>query len=62
MGEEKEKKSLEEASLDEKDKEIQKLMEEHPFETMSQVENRYGDGREKNGSSGPHEKPFINNH
>jgi hypothetical protein len=32
------------------DKEEKKLMEEHPFETMSQIQNRYGKGRKKNGS------------
>lgn len=29
-----------------------KLLEEHPYETMSQIQNRYGNGRERNGSEG----------
>ncbi len=40
------------SSPDKEEKELQKLMEEHPFETMSQVQNRYGDGRERPGSDG----------
>ena len=29
-----------------------KLLEEHPYETMSQIQNRYGKGRARNGSEG----------
>lgn len=29
---------------------MEQLRKEHPFETDSQIQNRYGDGREKNGS------------
>lgn len=29
--------------------EEKKLLEEHPFETMSQVQNRYGKGRKMSG-------------
>lgn len=32
--------------------EEEKLLEEHPYETMSQVQNRYGQGRKQNGSEG----------
>ena len=31
---------------------LDKLREEHPFETDSQIQNRYGTGREKVGSDG----------
>lgn len=40
------------SSLSKKEQEIARLMEKYPEETMSQVENRYGNGREKNGSDG----------
>ncbi|RYZ49575.1 MAG: hypothetical protein EOO14_20450 [Chitinophagaceae bacterium] len=29
-----------------------RLLEEHPYETMSQIQNRYGNGRARNGSEG----------
>jgi hypothetical protein len=35
-----------------KEEEERKLLDEHPFETMSQIQNRYGNGREQNGSEG----------
>ena len=38
-------------SSPEKDEE-EKLLEEHPYETMSQIQNRYGNGREQNGKEG----------
>ena len=31
---------------------IEKLRTQHPFETDSQIQNRYGKGREKSGSDG----------
>jgi hypothetical protein len=34
----------------------------HPFETMSQIENRYGKGREKNGSDGGSKEGGQSNH
>ena len=39
-----------------------KLREEHPFETDSQIQNRYGDGREKSGSDGTHQDGRGSNH
>jgi hypothetical protein len=51
MANKKEKKAPE-TPEDKKEKEEEKLLEEHPYETMSQVRNRYGHGREKNGSEG----------
>lgn len=39
-------------SSETKKEEERKLLEEHPFETMSQIQNRYGSGREQNGSEG----------
>jgi hypothetical protein len=39
-----------------------KLMEEHPFESMSQVQNRYGKGRRKSGSDGTHQDGRGSNH
>ena len=35
-----------------KEAEERKLFEKHPYETMSQIQNRYGNGRERNGSAG----------
>ena len=35
-----------------KEEEENKLLEEHPYETMSQIQNRYGGGREQNGKEG----------
>lgn len=52
MSEKKEDKSLK-ASLERKEEEEeQKLLDEHPYETMSQIQNRYGHGREQNGKEG----------
>ncbi|HEY1021340.1 MAG TPA: hypothetical protein VGE06_03465 [Flavisolibacter sp.] len=39
-----------------------KLMEKHPFETMSQIQNRYGSGRRKNGSDGTFQDSRGSNH
>lgn len=50
------------SALSKKEKELAKLMEKHPEETMSQVENRYGKGREKNGSDGPYGIATGSNH
>lgn len=52
MAKKQEEKQPVNSSLSKKDQEIARLMEKHPQETMSQVENRYGKGREKNGSDG----------
>ena len=41
---------------------IEKLREQHPFETDSQIQNRYGDGREKSGSDGTHQDGRGSNH
>lgn len=35
-------------------KKLKNEQEQHPYETMSQIQNRYGKGREKNGSDGLH--------
>jgi hypothetical protein len=37
-----------------KKKSTKQLREAHPFETGSQIQNRYGSGREKTGSDGTH--------
>lgn len=55
MAKKKETKTPKQPASDEKSKE-EKLLEEHPYETMSQIQNRYGDGREKNGSEGSENK------
>lgn len=62
MAEKKENASTQQTSLSKKDEEISRLMEKHPEETMSQVENRYGKGREKNGSDGTQKDAVSNNH
>ena len=62
MAEKKEKKTPEKISLTKKEGDLAKLMEKHPEETMSQVENRYGKGREKNGSDGTQKDAVSNNH
>jgi hypothetical protein len=41
---------------------IEKLREQHPFETDSQIQNRYGHGREKSGSDGTHQDGRGSNH
>lgn len=41
-----------ESSEAKKEEEERKLLEEHPYETMSQIQNRYGNGREQNGKEG----------
>ena len=45
-----------------KKKSMEKLREEHPFETDSQIQNRYGDGRENSGSDGTHQDGRGSNH
>ncbi len=55
MTKKKENKKTKTSSTPKKDEE-QKLLEEHPFETMSQIQNRYGEGRAKNGSEGSENK------
>ena len=45
-----------------REEEEKKLMEKHPFETMSQIQNRYGKGREKGGSDGTHQDGRGSNH
>ncbi|HZH66067.1 MAG TPA: hypothetical protein VEY10_14320 [Flavisolibacter sp.] len=39
-----------------------KLREDHPFETDSQIQNRYGKGREKSGSDGTQQSERGSNH
>ena len=34
----------------------------HDYETMSQQQNRYGHGRQQNGSDGSDDRPQGNNH
>lgn len=41
---------------------IERLREQHPFETDSQIQNRYGSGREKSGSDGTHQDGRGSNH
>ena len=41
---------------------LEKLREQHPFETDSQIQNRYGEGREKSGSDGTHQDGRGSNH
>ena len=41
---------------------IERLRDKHPFETDSQIMNRYGDGREKAGSDGTHQDGRGSNH
>jgi len=43
-------------------REEEKQLEKHPFESMSQVQNRYGKGRRKNGSDGSHQDGRGSNH
>lgn len=40
----------------------EKLLEKHPFETMSHIQNRYGDGRERSGSDGSGQEANRLNH
>lgn len=37
-------------------------MQSHEYETMSQIQNRYGNGREKNGSDGSRGTAGFSNH
>jgi hypothetical protein len=53
-------KSKKEASS--KKQTMEKLREKHPFETDSQIQNRYGEGREKSGSDGTHQDGRGSNH
>lgn len=41
---------------------LEQLRKEHPFETDSQIQNRYGNGREKSGSDGTHQDGRGSNH
>jgi hypothetical protein len=34
----------------------------HEYETMSQIQNRYGHGRQRNGSDGSSKEEVSNNH
>lgn len=44
------------------DKTMDKLRKEHPFESDSQIQNRYGNGRERNGSDGTQQDARGSNH
>ena len=59
MAKKKETPSTRPATREEEEK---KLMEKHPFETMSQIKNRYGKGRGKSGSDGSHQDGRGSNH
>jgi hypothetical protein len=48
--------------VDQKKQEEKKLLEKHPFETMSQIQNRYGDGRARTGSDGTNQEANRLNH
>ena len=48
--------------LESKEKTMEQLREEHPFESDSQIQNRYGEGREKSGSDGTHQDARGSNH
>jgi hypothetical protein len=39
-----------------------KSSREHPFETMSQAQNRYGKGRQRSGSDGTGNQGQFSNH
>ena len=43
-------------------REEEKQLEKHPFESMSQVQNRYGKGRRRNGSDGTNQDARGSNH
>ena len=45
-----------------KEADEQRLLDAHPYETMSQIQNRYGDGRKKNGSEGSEKDAQRLNH
>lgn len=57
----KENKVPKEASSSSREQE-KRLMEKQPFESMSQVQNRYGKGRKKNGSDSANQDNRSNNH
>jgi hypothetical protein len=61
MAKKKDNKEVKPSSPPRKEEE-KKLMEEHPYETMSQIQNRYGKGREKGGSDGTHQDGRGSNH
>lgn len=61
MADKKEKAPAKKAG-DPKDAELDKLRKQHPFETDSQIENRYGTGRQKSGSDGGHQDGRGSNH
>jgi hypothetical protein len=41
---------------------MEQLRRQHPYETDSQIQNRYGDGREQSGSDGTNQDSGDNNH
>jgi hypothetical protein len=41
---------------------MEELRAKHPFETDSQIQNRYGEGREKPGSDGTNQDARGSNH
>jgi|GEM_PF-5051210 len=45
-----------------KEQTMEELRERHPFETDSQIKNRYGNGREKPGSDGTNQDARGSNH
>ena len=61
MPKKKETKAPKQPASSEKDEE-KKLLEEHPYETMSQIQNRYGNGRARNGSEGSEKKANRQDH
>ena len=61
MAEKKGKKGPKKTSSPKKDEE-ENLMEKHPYETMSQVQNRYGKGRKHGGSDGTVQDRRGSNH
>lgn len=45
-----------------RDEAERKLLEKHPFESMSQIQNRYGKGRRRSGSDGSQQDGRGSNH
>lgn len=58
----KKEKSAPKSPSEQKEEREKKLLEEHPYETMSQIQNRYGNGRERNGSEGNEQNADRLNH
>lgn len=52
MAKKKENKTPKTSPAQKEEEEERKLLEKHPYETMSQIQNRYAHGRERNGSEG----------